>query len=165
MAKKLKVYRTAAGFHDAYVAAPSRAAALRAWGAERDLFALGSAEEVTDTRLMEAPLASPGEVVKVARSDDGEEAPPPRAKKTKAAKPVARPSRAALDKAEAALEKVATEFDARRAEIDRRETALAAERRKIGEAEDKARDKAQAALDQVRATYDEKLEAWRQASG
>ena len=35
---KLKVFRTAIGFHDAYVASPSRAAALRAWGADTDLF-------------------------------------------------------------------------------------------------------------------------------
>ncbi len=34
MARKLKVFRTPAGFHDAYVAAPSRKAALAAWGAD-----------------------------------------------------------------------------------------------------------------------------------
>ena len=38
---KLKVFRTPIGFHDAYVAAPSRAAALRAWGADTDLFSTG----------------------------------------------------------------------------------------------------------------------------
>lgn len=30
--QKLKVYRTPIGFHDAYVAAPSQKAALKAWG-------------------------------------------------------------------------------------------------------------------------------------
>ena len=30
---RLKVFRTSIGFHDAYVAAPSRKAALEAWGA------------------------------------------------------------------------------------------------------------------------------------
>jgi hypothetical protein len=43
-ASKLKVYRTAAGFHDAYVAAPSQKAALAAWGSDHDLFARGGAE-------------------------------------------------------------------------------------------------------------------------
>ena len=38
-ARKLQVFRTAIGFDDALVAAPSRKAALTAWGAEKDLFA------------------------------------------------------------------------------------------------------------------------------
>lgn len=46
-ARKLKVFRTSIGFHDAYVSAPSRKAALEAWGAGKDLFAIGSAELVT----------------------------------------------------------------------------------------------------------------------
>ena len=33
MARALKTFRTAIGFHDAYGAAPSRKAALKAWGA------------------------------------------------------------------------------------------------------------------------------------
>jgi hypothetical protein len=69
MARKLKVFRTAIGFHDAYVAAPSRKAALAAWGADADLFARGVAEEVTDAKLIKAPLARPGEVIRVSRGD------------------------------------------------------------------------------------------------
>jgi len=69
---KLKVFRTPIGFHDAYVAAPSRKAALKAWGAEADLFARGEAEEVTDAGLAEAPLASPGTVIRVARGTAAE---------------------------------------------------------------------------------------------
>ena len=60
---KLKVYRTPIGFHDAYVAAPSQKAALKAWGADADLFARGVAEMVTDESLLAEPLARPGEVV------------------------------------------------------------------------------------------------------
>ena len=41
--RRLKVFRTAIGFHDAYVAAPSRKAALEAWGTDKDLFARGVA--------------------------------------------------------------------------------------------------------------------------
>src|SRR6185437_7602663 len=69
MPRKLKVFRTPTGFHDAYVAAPSRKAALEAWGAATDLFARGSAEEVTDARLMAEPLKHPGQVIRVSRGD------------------------------------------------------------------------------------------------
>src|SRR5579871_3343470 len=64
MARKLKVFRTPIGFHDAYVAAPSQKAALAAWGSDADLFARGIAEVVTDEALTEEPLANPGEVIK-----------------------------------------------------------------------------------------------------
>jgi len=65
--QKLKVYRTPIGFHDASVAAPSQKAALEAWGSDSDLFARGSAEQVTDPELMKAPLEKPGEVIKSPR--------------------------------------------------------------------------------------------------
>ena len=45
MTRKLKVFRTPIGFHDAYVAAPSQKAALQAWGTDTDLFARGVALE------------------------------------------------------------------------------------------------------------------------
>jgi hypothetical protein len=69
MPRKLKVFRTPIGFHDAYVAAPSRKAALAAWGSDADLFARGVAEEVTDPKLAKAPLAHPGEVIRLSRGD------------------------------------------------------------------------------------------------
>ena len=53
MARALKVFRTAAGFHDAYVAAPSRKAALEAWGADVDLFARGIAEHPADWHMLQ----------------------------------------------------------------------------------------------------------------
>ena len=65
--QKLKVFRTAIGFHDAYVAAPSRKAALEAWGADANIFAQGIAEQVTDPKLMEEPLSRPGEVIRKLR--------------------------------------------------------------------------------------------------
>jgi hypothetical protein len=70
--RKLKVFRTAVGFDDAYVAAPSRKAALAAWGSSTDLFAAGAAEVVGDPALMKAALARPGVVVRVARGTDAE---------------------------------------------------------------------------------------------
>lgn len=63
----LKVFRTPIGFHDAYVAAPSRKAALAAWGADADLFSRGVAEQVTDDTLTAEPLKRPGVVIKVSR--------------------------------------------------------------------------------------------------
>ena len=69
MARKLKVFRTTAGFNDAYVAAPSQKAALAAWGADVDLFARGIAEVVTDPALTAEPLANPGTVLTVSRGD------------------------------------------------------------------------------------------------
>ena len=78
---KLKVYRTPAGFHDAYVAATSQKAALAAWGSDANLFARGIAEEVTDPALMAAPLDHPGEVIRVARTMDDADEPPPRRSK------------------------------------------------------------------------------------
>jgi outer membrane biosynthesis protein TonB len=83
-AQKLKVYRTPVGFHDAYVAAPSQKAALAAWGIDRNLFALGMAEVVTDPVLSEEPLSKPGTVIKLLRGNAAEEIaalppdPPPR---------------------------------------------------------------------------------------
>ena len=69
MPRKLKVFRTTTGFHDAYVAAPSQKAALEAWGADANLLARGVAEQVTDPKLMAAPLERPGEVIKLSRGD------------------------------------------------------------------------------------------------
>ncbi len=65
--RALKVYRTAIGFHDAYVAAPSMKAALAAWGTDKNLFARGAAELVEDRALTAEPLSHPGEVVRVLR--------------------------------------------------------------------------------------------------
>ncbi|WP_293984788.1 hypothetical protein [Sphingobium sp.] len=68
MAKRpLKVFRTSAGFQDAYVAATSRKAALEAWGARTDLFASGIAEQVTDPKLTKAALAEPGKVIRLSK--------------------------------------------------------------------------------------------------
>jgi hypothetical protein len=66
-ARKLKVYCTPIGFHDAYVATPNQKAALEAWGSDADLFARKVAEQVTDPKLMVEPLAHPGKVIRKLR--------------------------------------------------------------------------------------------------
>lgn len=73
MPRALKVFRTPIGFHDAYVAAPTKKAALEAWGSTHDLFARGIAEIVTDPALTEEPLASPGKVIKRSRGTTPEQ--------------------------------------------------------------------------------------------
>lgn len=73
MPRALKVFRTPIGFHDAYVAAPTKKAALEAWGSTHDLFARGIAEIVTDPALTEEPLASPGKVIKRSRGTTAEQ--------------------------------------------------------------------------------------------
>ena len=65
--RSLKVFRTSIGFQDAYVAAPSQKAALEAWGTDKDLFSRGVAERVTDPKLIKAPLAQPGVVLRASR--------------------------------------------------------------------------------------------------
>ncbi len=84
---KLKVFRTPIGFHDAYVAVPSRKAALAAWGSGADLFARGVAEEVTDPALTTDALAAPGTVIRRSRGTAAEQlaALPPDPPRTKRA--------------------------------------------------------------------------------
>lgn len=73
MPRKLKVYRTPIGFHDAYVAAPSQKAAMVARGSEGNLFARELAEVVTDDELTREPLANPGKIVKRLRGSAEEQ--------------------------------------------------------------------------------------------
>ena len=178
--KQLKVYRTPIGFHDAYVAAPSMAAALRAWGTDTNLFARGVAEVVDDPKLTAAPLASPGEVIKVARGTAAEHiaalpkakakpaakeaASAPTAERSKpeaAPKPKPRPKRDALDAAEAALAELEGTQRAERRELDRREAELRRERAALERAQAGARAKLEAARDKAERAYREALERWR----
>ena len=143
--RKLKLYRTAIGFHDAYVAAPSKKAALAAWGSDKDLFARGAAEIVEASPFADELLASPGVVLRKSRGSVAEQlaalpATPPRkaaiAKATSntrarspAAKPTPpRPSRAGLDAAERSITTLEAAQAAERRAIDDREAALTRER-------------------------------------
>jgi hypothetical protein len=61
---KLKAFITEQGFFELAVAAPSRAAALRAWGMKHDLFAQGLARQSQDKAIIAATLAQPGTVLR-----------------------------------------------------------------------------------------------------
>lgn len=173
MPRALKVYRTPIGFHDAYVAVPTKKAALEAWGADRNLFASGRAELVTDPALTKAPLAAPGTVVKKLRGTAAEQfaelekTKPRRARsepaeaKRRVAKAAPRPSRAALDRAEQAIDAAKAHHGKALEAIARREAKLRAERRKLEE----ERDAELAELEDARATAEDAYEAamrdWR----
>ncbi len=158
---RLKVYRTPAGFEDALVAAPSRKAALRAWGSRADLFALGEADVVDDPAVTAEALARPGEVIRRPRGDARAflaAASPPKPSKAAAtvrtAKSKPMPDRSHLDAAEAMLTRAEADLDARRRELDGEREALEARAAKM-EAEAKRRlATLQTARDKARADYD-----------
>ncbi|MBP2515218.1 hypothetical protein [Sphingomonas sp. PvP018] len=181
-AQKLKVYRTVAGFNDAYVAATSQKAALEAWGSERDLFARGIAELVTDPALTAEPLASPGVVVKHSRGTTAEQikampSPEPRTarrdvsgrpeepkqpqKPKPAPKPKPKPSSAKLEAAEAALETVTADYDGRMKGLADREAKLARDRRELEEQHRADVGAAEAAVEAERQRYDAAMRQWR----
>lgn len=177
MAKTLKVFRTAVGFRDAYVAAPSQAAALRAWGTDKNLFARGAAEVVTEPELTREPLSKPGQVVYRTRGSLKEQiaalgdlprrkakpAPAgnaaPSATKRKRA-PAPRPSRKALQAAEEALAQLEREQANAEAELRRRERELAAERKAMEARFAKDLARCRERVQSARNAYDEALRAW-----
>jgi hypothetical protein len=64
MARTLKTYQTSLGFFDLAVAAPSMKAALKAWGADSNLFHQGAAKQSEDPDVIAATMAAPGVVLK-----------------------------------------------------------------------------------------------------
>lgn len=173
--RPLKVYRTSTGFHDAYVAAPSKKAALAAWGAGKDLFAIGSAEIVTDPALTAEPLANPGRIVKRSRGnlavqlaampaekERGASARKPKSDAHKT-KPKPPPSRARLDAAEAAVQAFEDEASAAMAALRRREEELRQERQALDRRHAATAEKLERALAQARERYERALAEWRRS--
>ena len=118
--RKLKVFQAQFGFYDTVVAAPSQAAALRAWGVNQNLFASGEAKITTDAAAVAVATANPETPLRRAvGSNDPFALEPtslpdvPDPPKTPAAKPAAKakpaapreppPDRSKLDAAEKAL--------------------------------------------------------------
>jgi hypothetical protein len=156
---KLKVFCATSGFYDSVVAAPSKPAALKAWGAKTDLFSMGVARLVTDPKITKKALATPGEVIRLKRSGSGaDKAPAPR----KAAKRPAsrRPSRAKLSAAERRLAKLDEAQAKERDAIDREVKALERRRDELLKRQAKARRAAQARLEDARDQYEAALEDW-----
>lgn len=180
MARALKVFRTSTGFHDAYVAAPSRAAALRAWGSDNDLFARGAAEEIDDAKLMAEPLAHPGMVIRKSRGSlteqlaalpkdkpkrkpsEAKEAAKPAVEAKSRPKPKPRPSRTKLDRAEAAAEALDVEQQTALDALAKREAALREERRALEARQEAARTRAARAVEKAKDDYDSAIGRWRE---
>ena len=169
--RKLKVYRTAIGFHDAYVAAPSQKAALEAWGSDHNLFATGQAELVSDESLMREPLDHPGKVIKLRRgsADDhlsalsmGRRKQGKGPKRTAPRPPGPRPGRAALDEAEAALTTAERDRDDALARIDAERAVLDRRRRETEGEHGRAIERLTRERDRRREHYAEAMAKWRE---
>lgn len=171
MPRKLKVFRTSTGFHDAYVAASSRKAALAAWGADADLFARGVAEEVTDPKLMKAPLAQPGEVIRLSRGDlstqlkalGPKRKPGSRkrvAKPEKVARPKPPPKRDKIDAAELALREARQRHEAEAGKLEVERDAIERQLAALRAKHDNEIARLERRRDDAREAYRKALEAW-----
>lgn len=173
--RRLKVFQARLGFYDTVVAAPSQAAALRAWGVHQNLFADGLARVTDDEQATNAALASPEIPLKraVGSSDPFslEPALPQVPKKPKSSRPKApatpkaeqqppksRADRTPLDAAEAALRELDDRRKREEADLGRRMDELKAEQLQAQEAYVHARK------DAAR-TVAEALKAYKKAGG
>ena len=174
-ARKLKVFKAQFGFYDSVVAAPSQAAALRAWGAHQNLFAGGEATLVTDEGTIAAALAHPETPLRraVGTTDRFElepsslpklpDAPRAPAAKGSEAKPFkAEPSKAKvrpaadrskLNAAEDALRVLDEDRKREEAELHREEADLEARRSKAQQAYTDARKAATESIGAERETF------------
>ena len=177
--QKLKVFRTPIGFHDAFVAAPSRKAALEAWGADANLFAQGMAEQVDDPDLMKEPLSRPGEVIKRLRGSEDEHVAALGKAAGRKEKPSSRPGpaggsgskkergpkpdRAELDAAEEAAAKAEKKQRKALREIDERLRDLDRKRRELLRKHEAARDSLAETCDRARTSYERAMRAWKRS--
>jgi flagellar motility protein MotE (MotC chaperone) len=165
------LFHSQIGFYDTIVAAPSRAAALRAWGVHQDLFANGAAHVATDATIIEAAIAHPeiplrravGSTEAFSLEPAGLPRVPDRPKKSKPeANPAVRQQPAAdrskLDKAEAELRNLEERRKAEEAEFRRQHKEL--ERRQEAAQGAYVRDKKRA-----HALIQTKRGAYRKAGG
>jgi hypothetical protein len=167
MARKLKTYQTSVGFFDLAIAAPSMAAALRAWGSETNLFQQGFAKETDDPAVVAATLARPGVVLRRPVGSDrtfSEHAELPKELpidqvKEKPAKPRATPSEPPAPKVDDKAAREAAlvfERERKRRESERRKEAAAREQER--KRREQAIAKAEAALEEAKREHDTKVE-------
>ena len=173
--RKLKVFQALFGFFDTVVAAPSQAAALRAWGTHRNLFATGHARVATDEAAIAAALEHPGTLLRRAVGSNDPFAleptslpkipdlpaampalkrPAPTTAKPKA-EPVRRPpaDRSRLDAAQAALAELDDRRKREEADLCRKQEELDATRTAAQQSYVEARKKATAAVVAARDAY------------
>ncbi len=172
--RKLKVLQARLGFYDCVVAAPSQAAALRAWGTRQNLFADGQASIATDAKAVEGALSHPQiPLLRAVGTDHAFEVKPtglpkipdapkrPPARTAASARPAPKApkvDRSALDAAEAALRKLDDTRKREEADLQRRQDDLDQRKASTREAYVQARKAASAAATKAR-------QAWRKAGG
>lgn len=167
--RRLKVFQAQIGFYDTVVAAPSQAAALRAWDIHQDLFADGRARLTEDAQAIESASAHPGTPLRRALGSTDPFAlepanlpkvpDPPRtvpkvsgkAKPERAKEPPA--DRTALTAAEAAVQKLDADRKKEEATFRRRQGELDADRDAAQGAYVKDRKAATAAVVAARQAY------------
>lgn len=174
---RLKVFAARQGFHDTVVAAASQAKALEAWGTRQNLFGEGLAGVTDDPAAVEAALARPGVVLRRPAGSDqafgegaGDIAVPkaPKAKSVeKKTAPLMRsraskPSRAALEKAQGALEAAEARYQQEHDALLIERDALELRRRRL----ERDHDKRRAALDDevkaARERFSNETRLWEQ---
>jgi hypothetical protein len=165
--RRLKVFQAQIGFYDTIVAAPSRAAALRAWGMHQNLFASGEARVASDEAAMEAATKHPGQPLQRALGsqdaftleptslpkipDAPRKRPPPADKPARPKRSVA--DRTGLNEAEAALEEIETSRRQEEADFQAQMEALDASRRAAQMNYTRTRKQAADRVTVARATY------------
>lgn len=167
--RRLKVFQAQFGFYDTVVAAPSQAAALKAWGTHQNLFASGDAKLITDEAAVAAALRHPEVPLRRALGSSDPFALKPKAlpkipvgPKRPAAVGEARPApkpaepppdRTRLDAAEAELAKLNDARKREEAELRRRQDQLDADRTAAQDAYVKARKQAARQVAEARDAY------------
>jgi colicin import membrane protein len=177
MPRKLKTFVTSVGFFEQAIAAPSMKAALEAWGAGKNAFKQGFAEETDDPEIIAATMAKPGVVLKRAVGSKGTftenaelpkflpvgkraEQPKPKPKTAKAAKAKTGKSADVVSLADARAAKLAAaQYEKEQARRDKEEEKKEATRQKERARRDAAKERAQAALDAAKARHEEAIEA------
>lgn len=156
---RLKVFSTTSGIHDHVVAAPSRPAALKAWGAKTDLFSMGVARQVTDPKVVRKALARPGDVISFSRSggEEAASAPKRRANRKKAAK---RPSRAKLAAAKKRLDDLKKRQAGENEAIEHELRSLTRKRDQLDRRHAKSLRSAEQRLEEARQRYEASLAEW-----
>ena len=155
---RLKVFRTTSGIHDHVVAATSRPAALKAWGARTDLFSMGAASEVTDPKVRERALKCPGDVISISRSGGKEKTSD--AKPKKAIRRASKPSRRKLDSAEQKLERLTAKQSSEMMALEREIQSLQKKRGALEQRHREAHSLAAEKVEALRADYDAALDDW-----
>ena len=166
MARKLKTYQTSLGFFEHAIAAPSMKAALKAWGADSNLFHQGAAKESTDPDVIAATMAKPGMVLKRPVGSDGpfgEHAELPKhlgedGRKNPAHKPSAKAKKSSAQPDKATDRKAAKAYERERQRRERGEAKEEAAQEEERERRRKAVANAQAALNEAMSEYEERAE-------